>query len=357
MEKFSFGVEPVTCHAWNGDRTQIAISPNSHEVHIYNKKGGGWEKTFTMNEHTQRVTSIDWAASSNRIVTCGTDRNAYVWVLNGKGEWRPTLVILRINRAATCVKWSPREDKFAVGSGARLISICYFEKENDWWVSKHIKKPIRSTVTCLDWHPNNVLLGCGSTDFKVRVFSTYVKEIEAQKPDSTPWGKKMSFGNLMSEVTTAGGWIHDVSFSSDGNRLAWVCHNSTINVVDAASDSSVTTTRTPYLPFLTCSWINPSALIVGGHDCELMRYSVEANGKITFVKKIAVASKKAAGKVSAMAMFQKMDKLATTDEEKGKNTVHQNSITQVSIHTGTKESVSKLSSTGVDGQLVVWNMS
>lgn len=37
-------------------------------------------------------------------------------------------MLLRINRAATCVKWSPDEKKFAVGSGARLISICYFEK-------------------------------------------------------------------------------------------------------------------------------------------------------------------------------------------------------------------------------------
>ena len=26
------------------------------------------------------------------------------------------------------------EDKFAVGSSARLISVCYFEKENDWLV-------------------------------------------------------------------------------------------------------------------------------------------------------------------------------------------------------------------------------
>jgi len=34
------------------------------------------------------------------------DRNAYVWTF-AKGEWKPTLVILRINRAATCVKWSP----------------------------------------------------------------------------------------------------------------------------------------------------------------------------------------------------------------------------------------------------------
>ena len=33
------------------------------------------------------------------------------------------------------------------------------------------------------------LLAAGSTDFKVRVFSTYIKEIEA-KPSATEWGAK-----------------------------------------------------------------------------------------------------------------------------------------------------------------------
>ena len=75
-------------------------------------------------------------------------------------------------RAATCVKWSPDENKFAVGSGARLISVCYFEQEHDWWVAKHIKKPIRSTITALDWHPNNVLLAAGSTGFKVQCLTS-----------------------------------------------------------------------------------------------------------------------------------------------------------------------------------------
>lgn len=77
------------------------------------------------------VVGIDWAPKSDRIVTCGADRNAYVWSQK-EGVWKPTLVILRINRAATFVKWSPLENKFAVGSGARLISVCYFESENDW---------------------------------------------------------------------------------------------------------------------------------------------------------------------------------------------------------------------------------
>ena len=54
-----------------------------------------------------------------------------------------------------------------VASGARAIAICYFEGDNDWWVSKHLKKSIRSTVLCLDWHPNNVLLAAGGADFKV----------------------------------------------------------------------------------------------------------------------------------------------------------------------------------------------
>ena len=72
------------------------------------------------------------------------------------------------------------------------------------WVSKHIKKPIRSTVLSLDWHPNNVLLAAGSSDFKARVFSAYIKEIES-KPSETVWGKKMPFGNCMVEFSNGGG--------------------------------------------------------------------------------------------------------------------------------------------------------
>lgn len=121
------------------------------------------------------MTCIDWAPATNRIVTCSQDRNAYVWTWDASiTTWTPTLVLLRINRAATHVRWSPKEDKFAVASGARLISVCYFEEEHNWvpltltqWVSKHIKKPITSTVLCVDWHPENILIAAGSADMKV----------------------------------------------------------------------------------------------------------------------------------------------------------------------------------------------
>lgn len=80
-------------------------------------------------------------------MTCGTDRNAYVWTLKGR-TWKPTLVILRINRAARCVRWAPNENKFAVGSGSRVISICYFEQENDWWVFGRSLNGLGGTLGC-----------------------------------------------------------------------------------------------------------------------------------------------------------------------------------------------------------------
>lgn len=47
------------------------MSPNNHEVHIYKRVGTKWEQTATLTEHVQRITGIDWAPRSNRIVTCG----------------------------------------------------------------------------------------------------------------------------------------------------------------------------------------------------------------------------------------------------------------------------------------------
>ena len=47
------------------------------------------------------------------------------------------VVYSRINRAATCVRWSPEENKFAVGSGAKIVSICYYETGMDWYVKLH----------------------------------------------------------------------------------------------------------------------------------------------------------------------------------------------------------------------------
>ncbi|KAK2633351.1 hypothetical protein Ddye_032748 [Dipteronia dyeriana] len=130
----------------------LHFGPNNNEVHIYKLFQDKWEKLHVLKKHDQIISGIDWSASSNKIVTVSHDRNSYVWNQEGS-EWVPTLVILRLNRAALCAQWSPKENKFAVGSGAKTVCICYYEQENNWWVSKLIRKKHDSSVTSVAWHP------------------------------------------------------------------------------------------------------------------------------------------------------------------------------------------------------------
>ena len=66
-----------------------------------------------------------------------------------------------------------------------------------------------------------------------------MKEIE-EKPEPTCWGKKMPFGAIMAEFSHgSGGWVHGVSFSPSGNKLAWVGHDSSISVVNKTTDQWV----------------------------------------------------------------------------------------------------------------------
>ncbi|KFO32923.1 Actin-related protein 2/3 complex subunit 1A [Fukomys damarensis] len=229
MSLHQFLLEPITCHAWNGDRTQIAPSPNSHEVHIYKKSGSQWVKL--MNSRSTMDTSqvlIDWAPKSNCIVTCGADRSAYVWSQKDS-VWKPTLVILRINRAATFVKWSPLENKFAVGSGARFISVCYFESEND-------------------------------------------------------------------------------------------------------------------------------CVVAAGHGCCPMLFNYDDRCCLTFVSKLDIPKQSMQRNMSAMERFRNMDKRATTEARNtALETLHQNSITQVSIYEVDKQDCHKFCTTGIDGAMTIWD--
>lgn len=123
--------------------------------------------------------------------------------------------MLRINRGAICVKWSPLENKFAVGTGSRVIAICYYDDDNKWWASKSIKKPIRSSVLSLSWHPNNYLIGnillininyaflaAGTSDHKCRVFSAYLKQIES-RPSVSVWVEELKVSLLFRRMNGA----------------------------------------------------------------------------------------------------------------------------------------------------------
>lgn len=65
---------------------EIAISPNSPEVHIYKRTTNDWVLVDVLKQHDLRVTGIDWAAKTNRIVTCAAVIRQYLLA---------TLILLR----------------------------------------------------------------------------------------------------------------------------------------------------------------------------------------------------------------------------------------------------------------------
>lgn len=347
---------PIAAHAFNSDRSKLAISKNSNIIEIYKRNGSAFVLEASLKDHDKLVTSIDWAPSSNRLVTCSQDRNANVWTYDqSKQQWRPTLVLLRINRGATMVKWSPNEDKFAVASSARLIAICYFEPENDWWISKHLKKPIKSTVLSLDWHPNNVLLAAGSSDMRVRVFSAFIKDVDS-KPEPTVWGSRLPFNTLCMEAT-AGGWVHDVKFSPSADLVAFVSHGSTIEIA-SPGENGAEVHRIPYsgLPMTCLEFVNDSEFVTAGHNCAPVLFS-KKSGDWAEERSIDLKGGKKQEEGNAFKSlrnsFRDMDMRGGSGDT-GLPTVHQNTITQISAYQGKRGSISKFSTSGVDGRVVVW---
>jgi len=329
----------------------VAICPNDNEIHIYAKKGNDFALEHKLTEHDQVVTGIDWSPKSNRIVSCSQDRNAYVWTFQNN-TWKPTLVILRINRAATHLKWSPDETKFAVASGAKCVSVCYFEEDNDWWVSKHIKKH-KSTVLKIDWHPSSALIATAGTDFKARVFSAFIKGVDKGAPN-TPFGSKLPFGEPLAEVDCEG-WVQSIKWSPSGNLLAWASHDSTVTVASAdGGQLRPNVIKYGDLPMRDLVFLGEGALVGVGHDCTPVLFANQGGWKMS--KKLdqggsaPTGPAPASGAASARNLFQAKDARGEDKTETKLTTKHQNCITCVQPY-----GKGGYSTSGLDGNLVIWD--
>lgn len=333
---------------------EVALCPNTNELHIYSRDGNNWALESVLKEHDQVILGLDWAPNTNRIVSCSQDRNAYVWSFNEtENRWKPTLVILRINRAATAVKWSPEENKFAVASGAKLVSICHFEEENDWWVSKHIKKH-RSTVTSVAWHPNNITIATGSTDFRCRIFSAFIKGVDkAGVKSGILSGKAINtFGDLLVEFDQVQGWVHAVAWSPSGNQLAFTGHDSRVVIADVVSDPPTpTVVKSNTLPFTSLIFVSETGLVAAGHDCNPQVINKAAGGWKVGAKLDVSGQQAGAAASSAKDKFQTLEKTGQESKASTLNTKHQNTIKTLTAY-----GPGQIATSGIDGSLIIWNI-
>ncbi|KAF5188875.1 Actin-related protein 2/3 complex subunit 1B [Thalictrum thalictroides] len=353
----------ITCHAWSPDQTMVAICPNSNEVHIYKSSPDKWEQVHVLQKHDQIISGIDWSTGSNKIVTVSHDRNSYVWNQEAS-EWVPTLVILRLNRAALCVQWSPKENKFAVGSGAKTVCICYYEQENNWWVSKLIRKRHNSSVTGVAWHPDNILLATTSTDGKCRIFSTFIKGVDSRDAGTT--SSDLKFGEQIVQLDLSFSWAFGVKWSPSGNTLAYVGHNSMIYFVDDVGPSpSAQSVAFSDLPLRDVLFVSERMVIGVGFDCSPMFFTADERGVWNFVKlldqrKLVPSSTNYGSQLSGAfgKLYGQSKNISndTVEPSRSRVGVHSNLITSIVPLKMVDGAVKRFSTSGLDGRVVVWDL-
>lgn len=376
--------DKIVSHAWNKDYTQVAICANKNIVYIYkatpNSPANTWKLLHELREHDQHVSSVDWSPVHNQIVTCSHDRNAYVWK-EVNGSWQPNLVILRLNRAALTARWSPLGNKFAITSGAKSVCVCYYEAENNWWVSKLIKKKHESTVTAVAWHPSNVLVATASTDSKCRVFTAQVKGVDDDRSCAAWLSEDARFGDCLFEVS-AESWIHAAVWSPSGTSLAFAAHNRSIGFVDGlhgpASGWAGNLRPTRYvelpegkLPMRDIAFLSDELVVAGGYDCRptLIEsrdgrgwgFKTELCGGET--RKISAVSEEAKSQFnSGFAAFRAQLDLgleaSESAAERSGETVdaHSNCIQCIRVCSSSTEGKFTFTTSGLDGVLAAWKV-
>ncbi len=282
------------------------------------------------------------------------------------------------------------------------MSVCSFEEGENWWVSKSIKKH-KSTVTCLAWHPNSQFLATGSTDFKCRVFSAVITNGATGKPDAPGseqpcCGKVEAFGEVYGEFPSAGksgvGWIGAVAWSPSGATLAFAGQDSCVGVVAFPVDGSAAVVeryvRFAELPLTSLCFVSDIAFVGGGHEFSPLAFVDTGGGEWTLAgpleEKPAKETKPAAsaagggggGIASARAMFEKSSggggggagggrgggssgssSGGSGRKEDSSWKAHKSAVTALSVHGVSKapaSGVPTLSSTGMDGRLVLWDL-
>eukprot|EP00744_Colponema_vietnamica_P004461 GILI01006656.1.p1 GENE.GILI01006656.1~~GILI01006656.1.p1 ORF type:complete len:403 (-),score=108.56 GILI01006656.1:477-1685(-) len=381
----------LTVHAWNADKTQVAVSPNSNDIFIYQVNGqdySKWERLHVLSEHMQHVSWIDWSPVTNRIVSCSHDRNAYVWNFDAAlNTWKPCLVILNINRAAMYCKWSHDGNKFAVASGMRQVCVCYYDSGNDWWISKALthkpkvpgqqkhEKLFRSTVLCLDWHPSGRALATGCADFKCRVVSAYIREVDDQVPAAagSVYGSVASWGELLLELDLSRSWVETCLWSPDGRTLALAGHDSVLALVTLdVSGQPVKQQALKHrgLPFRSLLFLTyaGTALVAAGHEMVPLLFTSGQDGNWSLQKSLdeSESQKEGGAESSFSAVKQRFQKQATgvlarsasrIGSEAAVNTTrHQSCITCLCpIALSGNNSVSTFTSSGLDGKLLFWD--
>jgi actin related protein 2/3 complex subunit 1A/1B len=113
--------------------------------------------------------------------------------------------------------------------------------------------------------------------------------------------------------------------------------------------------KLPTLPLISLLFLNEQQIVAAGYDSVPYLFEQRPEGW-KFVRKLDEGTKKSGNVDSAMNKFRQMDSKGQTTSDSALDSVHQNTITSIVPFEVVNGSVTKFTTSGQDGMLVVWDV-
>ena len=212
----------VTSATWSPDGKLIASASYDKTVRIWDASGGN--TTFICRGHLERVNAVAWSPDSRRIVSASNDGTVQVWdVATGKSVSIYQGHALAVNAVA----WSPDGRRIASGSEDKTVQV--------WDVSTGATiftyRGHSHRVLAVAWSPSGQRIASAGDDKTVQIWNP--------SKDKSNFFTALLF-NARSQFTYRGhsGRINDLAWSPNGQRIASVSSDKTMQVWDAGSPAT-----------------------------------------------------------------------------------------------------------------------
>lgn len=233
-----FCLEGISCVSFNKDFTQVALSKKNNLIYIYSieklESTSTWKLTDTLDEHVLYISALSWHPITNRILSCSHDKTCNIWTLKD-GKWKAELVQANVKLSLLAGNWNARGDLICLGSSCCQALMGYFDMKSELWVTiKGKHAGYDSSVVCVNFSPDSLLMISGTSNCTVFITTTYSKSINKELFPGIE-NEERPFGTVVYKFTSQS-WVDYVNFSLNG-KLAFVAENR--EIIDPATKRRV----------------------------------------------------------------------------------------------------------------------
>jgi len=171
------GINCVSAHVSRDDR--IATGGMDANVMLFNV--AKQEKAATLKGHSKPVCSVQLHPTRNVVVSGSQDSTSRVWVSSVDGQWDAShkcSYVSRTHKAAVngvCIH--PVDDYFATVSSDKSWAL---HDMNRGATLLHVQEGIPAGINAVQFHPDGLILGCGSQDKIAQIWDLKAQVIAAQ---------------------------------------------------------------------------------------------------------------------------------------------------------------------------------